>query len=70
MGERKWECRRRWPEETLLYEAVRDHLATLLKEARWDVACPVRGAGLHKIPPGGRTGEKRSLARTRAKVLP
>ncbi|MFY0528979.1 transposase zinc-binding domain-containing protein [Archangium gephyra] len=30
MGEHGWEYRRRQPEGTVLYEAVRDHLATLL----------------------------------------
>ena len=33
MGERGWEYRRRRPEGTALYAAVRDHLATLLAEA-------------------------------------
>ena len=33
MGEREWEYRRRRPEGTVLYAAVRDHLATLLAEA-------------------------------------
>ena len=33
MGERGWEYRRRRPEGTVLYAAVRDHLATLLAEA-------------------------------------
>jgi len=32
--ERRWEYRRRQPEGTVLYEAVRDHPATLLAEAR------------------------------------
>lgn len=31
--ERGWEYRRRQPQGTVLYEAVRDHLATLLAEA-------------------------------------
>jgi hypothetical protein len=31
--ERRWEYRRRQPEGTVLYEAVRDNLATLLAEA-------------------------------------
>ncbi len=33
MEERVWAYRRRQPEETVLYEAVRDNLATLLAEA-------------------------------------
>ncbi len=33
MGEHGWAYRRRQPEGTVLYEAVRDHLATLLEEA-------------------------------------
>jgi putative transposase/transposase-like zinc-binding protein len=33
VGERGWEYRRRRPEGTVLYAAVRDHLATLLAEA-------------------------------------
>ena len=33
MGEHGWEYRRRRPEGTVLYEAVRDNLATLLAEA-------------------------------------
>ncbi|MCP3143594.1 hypothetical protein [Pyxidicoccus xibeiensis] len=33
MEERGWEYRRRQPEGTVLYEAVRDNLATLLAEA-------------------------------------
>jgi hypothetical protein len=33
VGEHGWEYRRRRPEETVLYEAVRNHLATLLAEA-------------------------------------
>jgi hypothetical protein len=31
--ERGWAYRRRWPEGTVLYEAVKDNLATLLEEA-------------------------------------
>jgi hypothetical protein len=31
--EHGWEYRRRWPEGTVLYEAVRDNLSTLLAEA-------------------------------------
>ena len=40
--ERGWEYRRRQPEETVLYEAVRDNLATLLEEASelGRAACP------------------------------
>ena len=33
MGEHGWEYRRRRPEGTVLYAAVRDNLATLLSEA-------------------------------------
>ena len=33
VGERGWEYRRRRPERTVLYAAVRDNLATLLSEA-------------------------------------
>ncbi|RKH95850.1 hypothetical protein [Corallococcus sp. AB038B] len=33
MEERGWPYRRRQPEETVLYEAVRENLATLLAEA-------------------------------------
>jgi hypothetical protein len=33
VGKREWEYRRRRPEKTVLYEAVRDNLATLLAEA-------------------------------------
>ncbi|HEX8819329.1 MAG TPA: hypothetical protein VF794_05350 [Archangium sp.] len=34
VGECGWEYRRRRPEGTVLYAAGRDHLATLLAEAR------------------------------------
>ncbi len=33
MGEHGWEYRRRRPEGTVLYEAMRDNLATLVEEA-------------------------------------
>jgi hypothetical protein len=33
VGEHGWEYRRRWPEGTVLYAAVRDNRATLLAEA-------------------------------------
>ena len=39
MEERGWAYRRRQPEGTVLYEAVKDNLAKLLEEARWGAAC-------------------------------
>ncbi|MFE8599814.1 hypothetical protein [Archangium violaceum] len=43
--ERRWEYRRRQPEGTVLYEAVRDNLATLLA----DVFACVRSGGVRAI---------------------
>jgi len=44
--ERGWAYRRRQPEGTVLYEAVRDNLATLLEEAsEVGAACPGTWSG-------------------------
>ena len=45
MGKRGWEYRRRRPEGTVLYAAVRDHLATLLA----DVFACVRCGGRRRV---------------------
>ena len=52
VDERRWAYRRRQPEGTVLYEAVRDNLATLLAEAS-EVGkrpAPVCGTGLRQVP--------------------
>ena len=49
MEERGWAYRRRQPEGMVLYEVVRDHLATLLAEANEAWHAPVRGAGLRQV---------------------